>query len=138
MKRFIFALAMMLSMASTVFASNMQSNDVLRGYTTDCMIWNGSRWQSLDNGAGAGINIEIINNIIYIHSGKEQRFVLYNTSSTHKNKSGHDEITSKATDEDGKICDVRIVFRDDIEAPMQIYFHFSNISYVYNIILTQY
>lgn len=134
MKRVIFMFVLILSMVSNSFA--MQSNDVLRGYTSDCMVWNGSRWESIRN--GAGINVEIINNVIYIHSGKEQRFVLYNTSSTHKNKSGHDEITAKARDEDGVYCDVRIVFRDDIEAPLQIYFHFSNISYVYNIILTQY
>lgn len=134
MKRVIFMLVLILLMVSNSFA--MQSNDVLRGYTSDCMVWNGSRWESIGN--GAGINVEIINNVIYIHSGKEQRFVLYNTSSTHKNKSGHDEITAKAIDEDGVYCDVRIVFRDDIEAPLQIYFHFSNISYVYNIILTQY
>lgn len=134
MKRVIFMFVLILSMVSNSFA--MQSNDVLRGYTSDCMVWNGSRWESIRN--GACINVEIINNVIYIHSGKEQRFVLYNTSSTHKNKSGHDEITAKARDEDGVYCDVRIVFRDDIEAPLQIYFHFSNISYVYNIILTQY
>jgi len=107
-------------------------NDI-HGITTDCLVYENGSYRSIGN--GAGIRITISTNRVVVYSARTQTFVMYNVSDWHTNSSGHQQFTADAIDNDGSTCRVRTVQRDDIEAPLQIYFHYSNITYVYNVIL---
>lgn len=129
MKRFLFIIC------SLLFAVNtFADNSTISGYTTDCLIWNNGYWVSIGND-GYGIDITINYNTIVINSNKFQIFHLYNVSNWYRNKDGHNQFTADAYDEDHSKCRIRVVERNDIEAPIQIYFHYNNISYVYNVML---
>lgn len=109
------------------------------GYTTNCLVWNSytKDWEPISN--GHGIAVLITPNGFSVNSNVPQTFHTYNVSETHYNKSGHEQYTADAIDQDGQRCSIRVVFRNDsgCEAPLQIYINYSNISYVYNIVLYQ-
>lgn len=133
MKKFL--MAFMLCLVSIIGASAQN----YYGYTTNCLIWNSyyQDWKPIEN--GQGIEVVITPNGFFVNSSSPQAFKCYNVSDTYINKSGHKQYTADAIDQDGQRCSIRVVFRNDsgCEAPLQIYINYSNISYVYNIVLYQ-
>lgn len=131
MKKFV------LSILFTIFTLSSFA-ETIYGTTTDCMIYNNSTksWESIGNGRGIDVFVDDFNNL-FIYSSEPQKFMTYDVSDMHINKSGHEQFTAYAIDANGERCGLRFVFRDDIEAPMQIYIHYNNIDYVYNVIIRQ-
>lgn len=119
-----------LAMSSAAYAS--YDNDI-HCITTDCLVYENGTYRSIGN--GAGIRITISSNRVIIYSSRVQIFNMYNVTDWYTNSSGHQQFTADAVDNDGSVCLVRTVQRDDIEAPVQIYFHYSNITYVYNVLI---
>lgn len=123
----------LLSVFSLYFIISYAEN--FRGVTTNCLLLNQTtrKWEYLEDGEGIQVLCDE-NRKLYIFSKKIQIFTLLHIKTPHINPSGHLQCTSNAIDQDNINCFVRFVYRDDIEAPLQIYIHYNNIEYVYNII----
>lgn len=82
-----------------------------------------------------GIQVIFEGNVIIIESNERQIFYLQDYTDIHFNTSGHQQIKSNAIDKEGRRCLIRIVSRPDmyIEPILQLYIHYNNIDYVYDI-----
>lgn len=82
-----------------------------------------------------GIQVTFEGNVIIIESNERQIFYLQDYTDIHFNISGHRQIKSNAIDKEGRRCLIRIVSRYDmyIEPILQLYIHYNNIDYVYDI-----
>ena len=130
MKKFLLS-----AILSLVTVSGFAETDYFM--TTQLKFYNGYDWVWSPGGDGIAVAVNYGTSTISINSQKFQIFSLFNDSPWHWNQSGHREFTANAYDEDGHQCYIRIVERNDDEGPLQMYFHYSNVNYVYSMFPVQ-
>ena len=127
MKKFIitlvFAFVCMSSFAQTYrFRANELAVGIRNSYGT--IAW--GDWERCK----VMLTIDFDNDYIKVYSGKEQNYVIIDTSDPYQDKSGGSNIDCTAIDEEGIECTVRLRVQRDGTA--QLYAFYNDVAWVYS------
>lgn len=76
-------------------------------------------------------------NYIHIYTIPKQRYKINNVSTLYFSKYHHPQILIDAYDINKKHCFLKLVFRSDINVPLQMYIQYYDNTYVYDIMFNQ-